>query len=93
MEYKVGRTAEYTKWLDSLSGKERIQVADRISRIQNDGHFGKIRYLDDGLWEIKFNNGNRVYFFRIAEKEIVLVLGGNKHGQQKDIQKAKTFFR
>ena len=71
MEYKVGRSREFIEWLETLSNKERAQVTDRISRIQNYEHFGSIRYLDDGLWEIKFNNGNRIYFVRASEREVV----------------------
>lgn len=43
------------------------------------------------LFEIKFNNGNRIYYTEkmIKGKFVILILGGNKNGQQKDIKKAQ----
>jgi putative addiction module killer protein len=36
--------------------------------------------------ELKFNNGNRIYY--TIKNDMILILGGNKNGQQKDIDKA-----
>jgi putative addiction module killer protein len=43
------------------------------------------------LFEIKFNNGNRVYYTEkvVDGKAIILILGGNKNGQDKDIKRAQ----
>lgn len=57
------------------------------------GHFGHAKQLAKNLAEIKFNNGSRIYFTLKEDngKVVVLLLGGNKNGQDKDIKKAKSF--
>jgi putative addiction module killer protein len=64
----------------------------RLLRIQEFGHFDDARYLGDGLAELRWKSGVRVYFSRIADehgKAVLLILGGTKHGQKKDISKAR----
>lgn len=80
----------YVEWSLSLTGKNKIQVENRLMRIEQNEHFGTVRNLKDGLWELKFNNGIRIYFAYVGAKEIILILGGNKNGQSKDIAKAKS---
>lgn len=50
-----------------------------------------MKKLSSVLFEIKFNNGNRIYYTEkiINGKAVVLILGGNKNGQDKDIKKAQ----
>ena len=59
------------------------------------GHFGKNRYLGDGVWELKIDlgPGYRIYYGEISKILILLLLGGSKKTQQKDIVKAKYFWR
>ena len=83
----IYRSAAFTKWFESQSLKIRDQIAARLDRIQTDNHFGMHKSLGDGLWELKFNNGNRIYY--TIRNDMFLILGGNKNGQQKDINKAK----
>jgi len=45
--------------------------------------------LKKQLWELNFNDGRRIYYTIIPEKNLILLLGGNKNGQKKDIQKAR----
>lgn len=87
----IYRSAEFTKWLESQSQKIRDQIAARLERIVSHGHFGTRKDLGDNLWELKFNNGNRIYYMikTVNGQQMFLILGGNKNGQQKDINKAK----
>jgi putative addiction module killer protein len=67
-----------------------------LLRIQEFGHFGDARYLGDGLAELRWKSGIRVYFSRITDqqgKAVLLLLGGTKHGQEKDIAKARVLLR
>ena len=59
--------------------------------IQVDGYFGDHKEVDEkiDIWELKWKNGRRVYYAYIPEEKILLLLGGNKNGQSKDIAKAK----
>lgn len=82
---------EYLNWFQGLKLKEAGQVESRLKRIMDEDHFGNAKDLGDGLWELKFNNGNRIYYARTGKTELTLILGGNKNGQNKDIKKAKSF--
>jgi putative addiction module killer protein len=94
MAYDLAKTSEYLKWFDCLASKERLQVDARLDRLALEGHFGTWRYLGDKVSELKFNNGIRIYFgiVRRGKDIVLLVLGGDKHGQEKDIKKAKKIF-
>jgi len=76
-----------------LSIISRVQIADRLSNIEDYGHFGKHKDLEDGICELKWKNGRRVYYAIIPEKNIILLLGGNKNGQSKDITWAKKILQ
>ncbi len=85
------KTAEYSTWYESQTIKVRAQIDSRLLRIREDGHYGHTRKLSTVLFEIKFNNGNRIYCTEkvIDRKTVILILGGNKNGQDKDIRRAQ----
>lgn len=76
-------------WLESLSDKEQSQVKARLNRILVHNHFGDAKILGGGLSELKWKNGRRIYFSIIERKIILLLIGGNKNGQDKDIKNAR----
>lgn len=82
---------EYAAWFDAQPAKIRAQINGRLLRIQNEGHYGHVKKLSSVLFEIKFNNGNRIYCTEkiIDGKVVILILGGNKNAQDKDIKKAQ----
>jgi putative addiction module killer protein len=59
--------------------------------IQFEGHFGDHKSVskDNSVWELRWASGRRVYYSIIKETNVLLLLGGNKNGQNKDIAKAK----
>lgn len=61
---KVNRAKGFETWLDSLTIKEQLKVESRIENIENLGHFGDVRNLKDGLAELRWKNGWRVYFIK-----------------------------
>ena len=86
----VEKTAEYREWLDALrdrTGRARILV--RIDRLI-DGNPGQYRDLTDGVSELKidFGPGYRVYYAQRGAKLLLLLAGGDKSTQQKDIATA-----
>ena len=89
MKYKLFWAEEFEEWYEELPLKEQIQIDTRISHIQNEGHFGTCTTLGDDVWELKWVNGRRVYYAHIPPLKLLLLLGGNKNGQDKDIRKAK----
>jgi putative addiction module killer protein len=87
------KTIEFTEWLTSLTWKEQGQVDARLERIQNAGHFGDAKSLGDGLAELRWKNGWRVYFMKTSRDTIILLIGGHKNAQEKDIKKARLLLR
>lgn len=50
---QIKESDEYLEWLHSLTKKEQAKVQARISRIENDEHFGVVKNLGEGLAELK----------------------------------------
>lgn len=93
MQFRITKTPEYQDWLESEPPKVLVQIAVRLELIETEGHFGNHKNLKNEIWELKWKNGRRIYFAFISEKHILLLLGGNKNGQSKDITQAKKIFR
>ena len=91
MQYTLITTREFDHWLDTLSAKAKSLVLNRL-RLLEQGHMGLYRVLGEGLVELKWKNGLRVYFIRIEARKLKILLGGDKHGQNKDIQKARSLY-
>ena len=88
----VEETLEYRQWINSLRdqvGRARIQV--RVDRLVH-GNPGAHRNLPGGISELKidFGPGYRVYYSKRGERVLLLLIGGDKSTQQKDIQSAIT---
>ncbi|MBK7005080.1 MAG: type II toxin-antitoxin system RelE/ParE family toxin [Burkholderiales bacterium] len=86
----VQTTKVYLDWINSLNdraGRARIQV--RVDRLVH-GNPGQHRALTDGVCELKidFGPGYRVYYTERAGVVVVLLAGGDKSSQQKDIKTA-----
>lgn len=91
--YFIYQTDEYKEWFQTETLKSQRQIFKRILHIEEYGHFGYRKQLDRLLWELKFNDGRRIYYTHIPEAKIILLLGGNKNGQDKDIKKAASIIR
>ena len=87
---RVETTKVYVDRINSLNdraGRARIQV--RVDRLVH-GNPGQHRALTDGVFELKidFGPGYRVYYTERAGVVVVLLAGGDKSSQQKDIKTA-----
>ena len=94
--FSVEKTAEFDKWLRKLRDiKAKAKILFRIYKLESDEHFGDCKPVGDGIRELKVNfaKGYRVYFKVKGGKIIVLLLGGDKSTQQKDIRKAKEIWK
>lgn len=88
---QIAQTAVFTTWLSGLSdlnAKARIVV--RIRRLEL-GNPGDVKPLGDGVSEMRvdYGPGYRVYFTRKGKTLVVLLCGGDKRTQSKDIKAAK----
>ncbi|HMQ09015.1 MAG TPA: type II toxin-antitoxin system RelE/ParE family toxin [Saprospiraceae bacterium] len=94
--YFIEKTSEFDKWLRKLKDlKAKAKILFRIQKLENDEHFGDCEPVGDGVREMRVNfaKGYRVYFKEKDGKIIVLLMGGNKSNQQKDIKKAKEIWK
>ena len=87
---RVEKTDEYREWLDALrdrTGRARILV--RVDRLI-EGNPGQHRDLTDGVSELKIDvgPGYRVYYTHRGNRLVLLLAGGDKSTQQKDITTA-----
>ena len=92
----IERTSEFDKRLKKLRDlKAKSKILFRIQKLEKDEHFGDCEPVGDGIQELKINfaKGYRVYFKEKNGKIIVLLLGGDKSTQQKDIKKAKEIWK
>jgi putative addiction module killer protein len=90
---KINKTTEFQSWLKSLTIKEQLKVESRLEKIHNLEYFGDAKSLGDGLAELRWTNGWRVYFTKEKGLIILLLSGGNKNAQKKDIQKARILIQ
>jgi putative addiction module killer protein len=85
----------FSKWLLDLDKRTRAIVVSRIRRItlQN---FGDCKLLKgtNGVWEIRIDHGSgyRVYFGKDGYTVVVLLIGGDKGSQERDIEKAQEYW-
>lgn len=93
--YFIEKTAEFDKWLRKLKDiRAKAKVLFRIQKLEKDEHFGDCEPVGDGIRELKINyaKGYRIYFKETDGKIIILLIGGDKSSQQKDIEKAKDIW-
>lgn len=91
----IEKTVEFDRWLRRLKDvRAKAKVLFRIQRIENDGHFGDCKSVGNGISEIRihFAKGYRVYFKEKNGRIIVLLAGGDKSSQKRDIKKAKEIW-
>lgn len=85
----------YSEWENSLSARNRAIITTRLVRIRQ-GNLGDCKPIKGthGVYEfrIDFGPGYRIYYGMKGKKIILLLCGGEKGTQNKDIQKAKTFW-
>lgn len=84
------RSDEFDSWLAELKDKiGRARIAHRIRSAEH-GNFGDCEPVGEGVSEMRihFGPGYRVYFTRRGELIYLLLLGGDKSSQKRDIKRA-----
>ena len=85
----------FTEWYESLRDKQtRMHILERLERIAL-GNFGDYEFIGEGVFELRFffGSGLRVYFSQHKGSIILLLCGGNKQTQTKDIRRAKEYWK
>src|ERR1041385_5005553 len=84
----------FAEWFSALEPVFRAKVASAIARMEQ-GNLSNVKPVGEGVLEyrIDFGPGYRVYFGRDGESLLILLAGGTKRRQQRDIDAAKTSWR
>ena len=87
--FEVVETAEFMAWLGDLSDiRARRRILQGLHRVRS-GLLGDVKYFD-GIGEMRIDHGPgyQLYFVRHGSRLIVLLCGGDKSTQQRDIRRA-----
>ena len=89
--FTINKTDTFNSWLASLRDlKARTRIAARIKNAEI-GNFGDYKPVGEGVYEMRIDvgAGYRVYFYQQANVIYLLLLGGDKKTQKRDILEAK----
>ncbi len=89
---KVEQTEDFDRWFEKLGDiKAKARIDIRVRRMSL-GNFGDTRYVGGEVSELRidYGPGYRVYFIHQGQDSIVIVLGGTKGTQQRDIEQAQA---
>lgn len=86
--------APFREWLRGLRDKQaRLRIAKRVDQITN-GNLGDHKRVGGGVWELRlhFGPGFRVYYGLDGDEVVLILCGGDKSSQSKDIDKAQEYW-
>ena len=88
-------SSPFQDWLKNLKDVKGRAIIRKKINILRLGYFSDFRSLGDGLFEIRifFGPGYRVYFGQPEEKTVILLWGGKKASQKRDIEKAQKYWK
>lgn len=84
----------FSEWLTSLKDLQAsARILLRLDRAKR-GNLGDHKLIADGMFEFRIDTGAgyRVYFGRVSNQVIVILWGGDKGSQQRDIEKAQQYW-
>jgi putative addiction module killer protein len=90
--YSTKRTDEFVKWINNLKDMRAFaQITRRLTRIEL-GNLGDFKSLGDKVFELRidYGPGYRIYYTKRNNELILLLIGGDKSSQKKDVEKAKS---
>lgn len=84
----------FRDWLKGLDKVTRARIQARVLRFET-GNLGDHKHLDGGVWEarVMFGPGYRLYFGKEGDALVLLLIGGDKGSQRKDIAKAAGYWK
>ena len=88
--YTIQQTHKFSQWLTKLKDmRARIAIARRLERAQG-GNLGDVKSVGERVYEMRVDMGTgyRLYYTMRGNELIILLVGGDKSTQQRDIEKA-----
>lgn len=84
----------FRDWLNTLDTATSARIQARILRFEN-GNLGDYKHVGGGVYEARmhFGPGYRVYFGKAGRDLVLLLLGGDKGSQRKDVNRAQQLWR
>jgi putative addiction module killer protein len=92
---EILQTEDYARWFERLKDRQaRARILARVRRLSL-GNAGEVQPVGEGVSELRihFGPGYRVYFLQQGESQVVLLAGGDKQTQQRDIERARELAR
>ena len=89
----ANQKAPFSEWMQKLEVKMQAIIDVRIARIRG-GNFGDVKHLCGSLFEVRidFGPGYRIYYGMYKKTVVILLCGGEKRSQERDIAKAKEYW-
>ncbi|MCZ4320357.1 type II toxin-antitoxin system RelE/ParE family toxin [Aequorivita viscosa] len=91
----IKKASEFDKWIRKLKDiRAKSKILFRIQKLETDGHYGDCKPVGEGISEMRINyaKGYRIYFKEKDDQIVILLIGGDKSTQRKDIVKAKKIW-
>ena len=87
----------FSQWMEALKKKDKqaaSRIDIRVDRAEN-GNFGDHKFEREGVWEMRldFGPGYRIYYAIDGKELIILLIGGTKSSQNKDLNKAIGYWQ
>ena len=89
--FEVRKTDEFDKWLSGLADQQAVaKIASRIERLGL-GNAGDVKPVGEGISEMRLTHGPgyRIYYKQTGQTIVLILCGGDKSSQEKDIKRAK----
>ncbi len=89
--FELYRTDAFMEWIGALRDKRgAAQIARRLRMLELEGHFGDSRQVTKGVIELRIHVGPGywVYLTQRGKQVVILLCGGDKRSQKRDIEKA-----
>lgn len=85
----------FIDWKDSLDMATQAKIDARMTRIENSGNLGDCDSVGEGVFELRFHfgPGYRIYFGEMKKSQLLVLLGGTKGSQGRDIKRAKQYWQ
>lgn len=94
--YFIEKTSEFDKWFKKLNDlRAKAKILIQLQKLEKDDHFGDCKFVGNGIRELKidFAKGYRIYFVETGGRIIILLIGGDKSTQEKDIFRANEILK